>query len=675
MWNFFSRETFPYEIGDKDDAYVGYSVFSLHKGVKKSSGETVSIFSYSVKSGNTRCLENARITVKKLKTLKHPFILTFIDSYEDDNAIHLVTENVVPLFSYLKKIQNEGAGENYLKWGLKSIGEAVTFLNENSQQHNNIFHGAVFVDSTGSWKLGEVGYISNVNASYPNKVVDNLYKYNLPKVRTNSESWCADFWGLGILTWEVFNGELNTPENLTKPKKIPSQLSSNFLELTGKNVSKEDSITRFILRCSQNNLLASTLDNLSNYHLKDKDVKSKVCKDLLTLLPTIPKDVILNKILKLLKQAYEFDVDNSVFLVPVVTKIPAIVTEEEFQNSVEQFIITLFSSNDRATRLALLMSIEEIVNKINKKSINDLFPYFSTGFLDSNPKIRGETVKALVHFAPKLSKKQLNDDALRNLLQIQTKDPEPYIRTNTTICLGKIAHCLLPESRKKILITAFLHALRDSCPAVRNAGAQAFAVTHNFFPLELIARNILPGLICLTIDNDATVRQNALKTIKMLLSKLEKFSESPEMKDELEKDVLSQTCENNSSVFNVGWAFSAITSKFLKPVDTKTKSVDIEQSEHNKVISGETVIQRKESTSKESFQQNHFEEEEKHEACTNSENDEDEDKSDWENDGWGEAHEEVLKPIEVPKNEHKKSKEEKKKNSSGPMKLGTRLGK
>jgi SCY1-like protein 1 len=39
---------------------------------------------------------------------------------------------------------------------------------------------------------------------------------------------------------------------------------------------------------------------------------------------------------------------------------------------------------------------------------------------------------------PKLNERILNYDLLKHLAKLQT-DPEPGIRTNTTICLGKMA--------------------------------------------------------------------------------------------------------------------------------------------------------------------------------------------------------------------------------------------
>lgn len=77
----------------------------------------------------------------------------------------------------------------------------------------------------------------------------------------------------------------------------------------------------FIFSCTSGNALFYTLDAFSNYHLKDKNMKGKISKDLLVLLPMIPKDIVLNKVLSLLKQAHGFDSESSAYLVPIVAKV------------------------------------------------------------------------------------------------------------------------------------------------------------------------------------------------------------------------------------------------------------------------------------------------------------------------------------------------------------------
>lgn len=64
----------------------------------------------------------------------------------------------------------------------------------------------------------------------------------------------------------------------------------------------------------------------------------------------------------------------------------------------------------------------------------------------------------------------MDDEVLRHLARLQSKDEHGGIRTNTTVCLGKIAHCLHPSNRSAILMSAFLRSLLDPFPPVRNAG-------------------------------------------------------------------------------------------------------------------------------------------------------------------------------------------------------------
>ena len=54
------------------------------------------------------------------------------------------------------------------------------------------------------------------------------------------------------------------------------------------------------------------------------------------------------------------------------------------------------------------------------------------------PVVREQTVKAVLSVINKLSDRTINGDLLRYLAKT-ANDDQPGIRTNTTICLGKIA--------------------------------------------------------------------------------------------------------------------------------------------------------------------------------------------------------------------------------------------
>jgi hypothetical protein len=64
------------------------------------------------------------------------------------------------------------------------------------------------------------------------------------------------------------------------------------------------------------------------------------------------------------------------------------------------------------------------------------------------------------------------------------------IRTNTTVCLGKIAQHLHPQIRQKVLISAFIRAMRDPFPPARSAGKSAHSASNSSL-LELMSPPIL----------------------------------------------------------------------------------------------------------------------------------------------------------------------------------------
>lgn len=140
MWSFFSRDSakdFPYEIGDPVQQFDSRSIWSLHRGKRKGGGggsnppEEVSVFVYDIKNGTDVKLELAKAAVKRLKTLRHPSILQFLDSLETDKVLYVATEQVEPLGTHFEKQAGEGPQrELYMAWGIFQItvGNALFLL-------------------------------------------------------------------------------------------------------------------------------------------------------------------------------------------------------------------------------------------------------------------------------------------------------------------------------------------------------------------------------------------------------------------------------------------------------------------------------------------------------------------------------------------------------------------
>jgi len=215
-------------------------------------------------------------------------------------------------------------------------------------------------------------------------------------------------------------------------------------------------------------------------------------------------------------------------------------SEDEYKRSIGASVVKWFASPDRSLRRNLLENLPAIVARCDNATVNDkLFPHLADGFEDKSPVLREMTVKAVLTLAPKLKAQTIETEVLKHFARLQL-DPEPGIRTNTTICLGKIAEFLTPQTRQKVLAAAFVRALKvkrenvfvvffffpnakskDHFPPSRLAGVMSLNATADLYAVQEIAKKIIPALSHMCIDVDARVREEAFKAIKHFIGVLE----------------------------------------------------------------------------------------------------------------------------------------------------------
>ncbi|XP_060536590.1 N-terminal kinase-like protein [Cylas formicarius] len=592
MWSFFSRDPskdFNYEIVELVSGLETKSVWSQHKGKKRGTNEEVSVFVYDIKTGSDAQLELAKSAIKRLKTLRHPSVLTFLDSLETDKNLYLATEYVEPLAPHLEKLTLETPQkELYIAWGIFQITRALSFLNNDGNlRHHNVNIWSVFVNTSGEWKLGGVEYVSNVQDNHVTvcKVTHSLEVYDPPEKHDPTKQrlitkCSSDMWGLGCLIWEIFNGPLYQKKNLENLEKVPKQLITLYSELVSPNPSARPNPADIITRCRKlggyfKNDLVDTLLFLEEIQIKDKNEKNRFFSNLTPHLDNFPDSVCKHKILPQLITAFEYGDAGSAVLAPMF-KLGKLLEETEYQRKIVPCVVKLFGSNDRATRSRLLQQLEHFIGHLQASTVNDqIFPQIAHGFMDTNPTIREQTVKSVIHLAPKLSYNHLNVEVLRHFARLQAKDDQGGIRTNTTVCLGKIAQHLHPQIRQKVLISAFTRAMRDPFPPARNASVLALAATQQYYLLVEVSQRILPALCQLTLDPEKSVRDSVFRTIKGFLGKLEKVSEDPSLKESMEADVNTATPSlGNAAATWAGWAVTAVTAKFYRSQSETVKSVN-----------------------------------------------------------------------------------------------------
>lgn len=134
MWSFFSRDStkdFPYEIGEPVAGLESQSIWTLHKAKRKGTNSNavagagdpeVSVFVYDLRQGTEVKSELAKGALKRLKTLRHPSILQYLDSLETDKMLYVATELVEPLGTHINKMATDGPQKDlYLAWGIFQI--------------------------------------------------------------------------------------------------------------------------------------------------------------------------------------------------------------------------------------------------------------------------------------------------------------------------------------------------------------------------------------------------------------------------------------------------------------------------------------------------------------------------------------------------------------------------
>ncbi|TRY80821.1 hypothetical protein TCAL_07494, partial [Tigriopus californicus] len=551
-------------------------------------------------------LSAASLAVKRLKTLRHPAILTFLAAHEVEGvSVSLATESVTVLSAHLNDLDLQGVRgtprNHYLAWGLYQVLRGVQFLTQDAHlRHNGLFGDAIYVNDAGDWKLFALDRVQPTSESaLPAARFPNLAKYDSPEVHDAAKArvstpWSRDMWGVGVIVWEVFNGPLPAAKNLGNLGEIPKKLCPLYMELVAANPSKRPNPRDKMDQLRRGtgyfkNPLLDTLMFLEELQIKEDSDKNRFYSELSAKLDGFPSHVCRFKILPELLKAYQFNNAGASILSPVF-KIGQNLGSEDYVKMIIPCIVKLFASNDRNARFKLLNQVEHFVVHLESKVVNaEVFPHIQNGFLDQEPIIREKTVISMIYLAPKLTYANLDECAVTKHFSRLLRDEQAGIRTNTTVCLGKIARYLHYSTRQKILIPVFVAKMRDPFPPARIAAINALAATQQFYTIADTSTRVLPALCHALIDPELPVRKQAFKVIRGFIDKLDQVSENPALQEEMESEVKSTTSESKllAATGWASWAVGAIGAKFYK---TSNKPPEPPTSQTSNTIGSEKPV-------------------------------------------------------------------------------------
>ncbi|URE29864.1 Protein tyrosine kinase [Musa troglodytarum] len=541
----------PYNIGEPYPAAWGS--WTHHRGTSKEDGSSVSIFSLSVSSSQDGHLAAGRNGVKRLRTVRHPNILSFLHSTEAEisdgstmkQTIYIVTEPVMPLSEKIKELNLTGTQrDEYFAWGLHQISKAVSFLNNDCKLvHGNVCLASVVVTPTLDWKLHAFDVLSEFdgNSEASNSAMlqyewligsqykpMELVKSDWGSIR-KSPPWAIDSWGLGCLIYELFSGmKLSKTEELRNTSFIPKSLLPDYQRLLSSTPSRRLNPLKLIDNSEYfHNKLVETIQFMEILNLKDSVEKDSFFRKLPNLAEQLPRQIVLKKLLPLLSSALEFGSAAAPAL-NALLKMGSWLSTEEFNIKVLPTIVKLFASNDRAIRVALLQHIDQFGESLSSQIVDEqVFPHVANGFADTSAFLRELTLKSMLVLAPKV-------------------DEEPAIRTNTTILLGNIASYLNDAVCAEFVMLV--------------TGIMALSATISYYDMTEISTRILPNIVVLTSDPDGDVRTKAFQAIDQFLFIAKQHHEKLITGDTNETAGAGvPSIAGNASL--LGWAMSSLTLK------------------------------------------------------------------------------------------------------------------
>ncbi|RZC62940.1 hypothetical protein C5167_024707 [Papaver somniferum] len=452
----------PYNIGEPYSSAWGSWTHS--RGTSKDDGSLVSIFSLTGSNAQDGHLAAGRNGVKRLRTVRHPNILSFLHSTEAEifdgatpkHTIYIVTEPVMPLSEKIKELGLEGTQrDEYYAWGLRQISKAVSFLNNDCKLvHGNVCLASVVATPTLDWKLHAFDVLSefdgnNEGSTGPMLQYEWLVGAQYKPMELTKSDWAAirksppyaiDSWGLGCLIYELFSGmKLAKTEELRNTSSIPKSLLPDYQKLLSSMPPRRLNTSKLIENSEYfQNRLVETIQFMEILSLKDSVEKDTFFRKLPNLAEQLPRPIVLKKLLPLLASALEFGSAAAPALTALL-KMASWLSPEEFTAKILPTVVKLFASNDRAIRVGLLQHIDQFGESLSSQVVDEqVYPHVATGFSDTSAILRELTLKSMLILAPKLSQRTIAGSLLKYLSKLQV-DEEAAIRTNTTILLGNIA--------------------------------------------------------------------------------------------------------------------------------------------------------------------------------------------------------------------------------------------
>lgn len=539
--------------------------WTLHEGQQKSDGTPVSVF-VSKKPALVKVglLQPALHHFTQCKKLRHPHILSVHATLDTDDPnsgsveskavagaanvvtnsassattgdLIIVTEPCIPFDAWLK----QGPPPEELAWGLEGVVRSLHFLHASANlSHCNVSPSSLFVTKAGDVKLWNfslvtpvAGALHHVFIEFGNRITPRPYisperlEQRWDAIQTLGAAHIMDSFSLGVLISDFYGGH------------IPGPLEKAVQRLQTPNINMRPRLQP-LLKCPLfDTPYQKTQLQLLEFAVQPVESKIEFWKNLLPSLQAqlVPTQLAVFKILPLMKNSIQTICSSEsirsqelyrrevIMILPPMFYIAEHYLADNFAKQLTPTIALLFSINDRGIRGSLLKKVPLMVQHLDDSSLNSsVFEPMCSGFSDSSGALRELTLKATLSLVPHLTPPNL-EKLSRYLVRLQN-DEETSIRTNTVYFISKLAPNLTEITRQKLLLPAFVRAMKDPFTPCRLAALQSTLQAKHFFDPQGIASKVLPAVAPCCVDPAANVRKEAFTAVEELLYMLRQESE------------------------------------------------------------------------------------------------------------------------------------------------------
>ncbi|KAF8975623.1 Protein-associating with the carboxyl-terminal domain of ezrin [Entomortierella lignicola] len=328
----------------------------------------------------------------KLKTIRHPSVLRFIDCKTSSAGVHLVTEQVIPLtVEYLEEIT-----EDEILVGLYDIMVALHFLHSQCHvSHNNVQLGSIFV-SDGRWVLGGMEFTGTVEESIEIGLTSLLSKELVPpehqgeSSRMNSRDMdlahAVDIWQYGKLVEKLIqDGLINIkPNSLPMDRMLNNDPKKRPL---GDVIIESDIFTRNNAVSTVRYCRLKGLDKVQN-----AEWSLTIMPKLQLLPPSIMEKFILPQLLT--QEFFAAEGFDKLYRSLFTPQPPQpLISEEVYRSQVMPFMVKLWTYRQAEIRMTILRLFEVYLKAVvlgeggSEVLGQIILPEILAGLQDSDPKI------------------------------------------------------------------------------------------------------------------------------------------------------------------------------------------------------------------------------------------------------------------------------------------------